>query len=73
VLGEPPSLRASSSRPRRRARGERWQRRGKMPFKLPIRRARERYRRERLRLLFTSYHCTGNPPHRRLGQVPGHG
>jgi hypothetical protein len=37
VLGEPPSLRASR-RPRRRARGERWQRRGKMPFKLPIRR-----------------------------------
>ena len=37
VLGPPPAPRASSSRRRRRARGERWQRRGKMPFKLPIR------------------------------------
>jgi hypothetical protein len=35
--GGPPALRASSGRQRRRARGERWQRRGKMPFKLPIR------------------------------------
>src|SRR5262245_39912919 len=32
VLGTPPSPRASSGRRRRRARGERWQRRGKMPL-----------------------------------------
>ena len=36
VLGKPPALRASSGCRRRRARGERWQRRSKMPFKLPI-------------------------------------
>jgi hypothetical protein len=35
VLWTPPAPRASSGRRRRRARGERWQRRGKMPFKLP--------------------------------------